>query len=279
MRIALITCQHLPEPDHDQDLLLGALRDAGAQASLLAWDDPTQDVAAFDRAVLRSTWNYYRAPDAFRAWLARAGALTHLMNPADIALGNLHKGYLRDLQQRGVPIVPTAWIEAGTPRSLDDLRRELGADDLVLKPAVSAGSWRTRRLRPDADPDDAARFIHTLADAGDAMAQPYLPSVETTGERALVWIDGDLTHAVRKSPRFDDDHEAVSPALQPTQAERDFARRVLEPLAGRLLYGRVDIMWGDDGLPLLSELELLEPSLFLRQHPPALQRLVAAILR
>jgi hypothetical protein len=196
-----------------------------------------------------------------------------------VALENLHKGYLRGLEARGVPVVPTAWIDAGAPRSLALLRAELGSLDLVIKPAISAGSWRTRRFCADADVADAERFIAGLAADGDVMAQPYMASVEAHGERSLIWIDGAITHAIRKSPRFDDGAEQVSAALEPTAAEIGFAERALATVADQLLYGRVDIMWDDAGAMRVSELELIEPSLFLRQHPPALARLVAAIQR
>src|SRR6185503_14222741 len=109
--------------------------------------------------------------------------------------------------------------------------------------------------------------------------QPYVASVEAYGERALVWIDGELTHAVRKTPRFSHDAEVVSEALPIAADERALAEAVLAPFTPRLLYGRVDVARDDAGRSMVMELELIEPSLFVARHPPAMARLVAALPR
>jgi hypothetical protein len=278
MRIAIATTEPLPEVDPDQELLLAALRAHGAEVEMLSWCTSTEDPASFDLVVLRSTWDSHWKPAAFRAWCERTGARTRLLNPARTVAWNLHKGYLRDLEEAGVPIVPTAWVERGERAELDAIVKELGSEELVIKPAISAGSWKTRRFA--AHEQDAARaFLAELARDADTMVQPYLRSTETSGERALIWIDGELTHAVRKSPRFAGEDESVSAALVPSEEERAFAARTLEAASQPgLLYARVDVMRGDSGELLLSELELIEPSLFLKQHPPALERLARGIV-
>jgi hypothetical protein len=278
MRIAIATTEPLPEVDPDQELLLAALRAHAAEVEMLSWCTSTADPASFDLVVLRSTWDSHWKPAAFRAWCERTGARTRLANPARTVAWNLHKGYLRDLEDRGVPIVPTAWVECRELADLDAIVRELGSAELVIKPAISAGSWKTRRFAAE-EHDEARAFLRELASEADAMVQPYLRSTETSGERALIWIDGELTHAVRKSPRFAGEEESVSAALEPSEEERAFAARTLEAAAQPdLLYARVDVMRGDAGELLLSELELIEPSLFLKQHPPALERLARGIV-
>ena len=149
--------------------------------------------------------------------------------------------------------------------------------DVVIKPAVGAGSFETHRLRADV-PDCSEPFSNLCAER-DVLIQPYLPSVEGHGERALVWIDGEFTHAVRKSPRFADGAESVSEALPISSAELALGHAALSDVADRLLYARVDVAPGLDGAPVLMELELIEPSLFLLQNPRALQRLVKGIRR
>jgi len=291
-RIALVTCRVLPEPDPDQEPLLAALRGAGLEAELLAWDDPTSDPAAFDLCVLRSCWNYFERPEQFVAWIEHADAVSRLVNPPEVVRWNLHKSYLAELREGGVPIVPTVWVERGERADLRRTLAEQGWTDVVIKPAVSAASFSTRRFsldRPDggaAELERGQQFLEALAAERDTMVQRYMPTVETSGERALVWIDGRLTHAVRKSPRFDDGVEQVSEALPVSAAERRIAEAALrvaaEAASVPLLYGRVDVMQGeadgDDGL-VVSELELMEPSLFLVQSPVALERLVTALVR
>jgi hypothetical protein len=132
-------------------------------------------------------------------------------------------------------------------------------------------------LRAD-DPGCNGLFSKLCAER-DLLIQPYLPSVEGHGERALVWIDGEFTHAVRKSPRFADGAESVSEALPISSAERALGHAALRDVADQLLYARVDVALGFDGTPVLMELELIEPSLFLLQNPRALQRLVEGIRR
>lgn len=110
--------------------------------------------------------------------------------------------------------------------------------------------------------------------------QPYLSSVEGHGERAIVWIDGEPTHAVRKSPRFLGDAESVSAAMPIGADEAELARRAVAAASeatGPLLYARIDVARDEHGSPVLMELELVEPSLFFTQAPTALDRYVAAV--
>lgn len=278
MRVALVTCAEPPEPDPDEGPLLAALRAAGVDAELAAWDEPAVRWGGFDAAVLRSCWNYHLDPDAFLAWLARAERETRIANPPAVVRANLHKRYLLDLERRGIPIVPTELFGRGARPDLGGVLARRGWRDVVVKPCVSAASWRTRRFAR-AELGLARAFLEELAADRDAMVQPYLSSVERGGERSLVWIAGRWTHAIEKSPRFDGGAESVSQAREPRPQELELARRVLGPVERGLSYARLDLIEGDDGLPLVSELELIEPSLFLVQHPPALGRLVEAIRR
>ena len=113
------------------------------------------------------------------------------------------------------------------------------------------------------------------------MVQPYVPGVETLGERAVLWIDSEITHAIRKTSRFAGDVEAVSQAVTASEAEREVALRSVAVAAAETgvspLYARVDLMPDAQGDPMVSELELIEPSLYLRQSPAALDRFVRAI--
>lgn len=275
-RIALVTCVKLPEPDPDEALLLAALRARVVDAQMLAWDDPHADASAFDLCVLRSTWNYYHALPEFLAWAERTDRITTLWNPLPVIRWNTHKRYMRDLAERGVPTVPTAWIEQTGRKSLREAFDELGAREVVVKPAVSAASFDTIRVRAD-DSERAEEHVARVLARCDVMVQPYVQSVEGYGERSLVWIDGALTHAIRKSPRFGGEHESVSEALPIADDERTLAERALDSVGHPLLYGRIDVARDERGAPMIMELELVEPSLFLAQSPRALERFASAI--
>lgn len=276
MSVAIVTCRSLPEPDPDEDLLMTALADGGLTASLVAWDDPDVTWSDYEIAVLRSAWNYIQDLDRFLDWALTAGAQTHLFNPVEVVQWNTHKGYLRDLAKRGVPVVPTAWLGVGEELDLADIMADRGWHDVVAKPVVGAGSFLTDRIT-DATTASARAFWEELCTDREVMVQPYLGSVEAYGERSLIWIDGELTHAVRKSPRLGDADESVSDALPIAHAERELAEAVIADIPQSLLYARIDLIRDDHDQPLLAELELVEPSLFLKQEPAALRRLVRGI--
>jgi glutathione synthase/RimK-type ligase-like ATP-grasp enzyme len=279
LRIA--TCVALPEPDVDQAPLAAALAAAGLSAALVGWDDPAADWDAPIPTLLRSTWNYPVAPDAFLAWVDRAGAAAPMQNPPDVVRGNLHKRYLLELAARGVPTVPTLLVERGQRCELAAIAAPGAAPgaaaSVVIKPAIGAASMATRRFAPG----DPAALAHLAAITAEraALIQPYVASVDGHGERALVWIDGELSHAVRKRPRFTGDAEQVDGPVAIADDERAVAAAALAPVADRILYGRVDIARDATGQPMVMELELIEPSLYLGHHAPAMARFVAAIGR
>jgi hypothetical protein len=153
-----------------------------------------------------------------------------------------------------------------------------GWDGIVIKPVVSAGSYRCARFDRTTAPA-AQAFLDALTRDRDAMVQRWMPTVETHGERSLVWIDGVVTHAVRKSPRWQGGVENVSSAIEVADDERRFAETVLAPFAKDILYARVDMLRDERGVLRLMELELVEPSLFLVEAPAAADRFVKAIVK
>jgi glutathione synthase/RimK-type ligase-like ATP-grasp enzyme len=273
--VALASCAVLPEPDPDQPLLEGALARRGLRVATLAWDDAGVDWSAARLVVLRSTWNYPHRPQEFLEWVEGTARKTGLRNSPAVVHANIHKSYLLELERRAIPVVPTRLLRRGSAVSLREVAGEWTT--VVVKPAVSAASLDTLRVeRGDAGGE---AHLRRLLSTRDVLVQPYLRSVEGVGERALVCIDGQLTHAVRKHPRFAAEDESVSAALPIDEDERRLAEAALSTAPEPLLYARVDVARGPDGRPLVMELELIEPSLFLMQHPPALERFADAILR
>ena len=274
----MVTCAQMPEPDADEALLAEALEGAGLDASLLAWDDPTVAWGRFDLAALRSTWNYHSSPDAFVAWLARVDAETRLLNPRAIVEANIHKGYLLALAARGVPVVPTALIERGRSIDVGSVLARRGWKRAVIKPAIGAGSYGARIVEPG-ELASANEHLAHLLETRDALVQPYLASVEDVGERAMVWVDGALTHSVRKSRRLSGEDESVTLADGLLPGAEEIVAAALAPHARELLYARVDLVPDAGGRPVVMELELTEPSLFFAHAPQALERFVQAIAR
>lgn len=284
-RIALVTCHPGPEVAVDRDLpeLERALREAGADARSVAWDDAAVDWSAFDLALIRSTWDYSWRSTEFLEWTEKCQAVTRLANPADVVRWNADKRYLGDLAAAGVPTVPTRYLTPGDRVDLPD------AHDYVVKPTSGAGARFAARYTPD-EHDTAVRHLERMhAEGFTAMVQPYMPAVDVNGERALQFFGGRLLHASRKGAVLApgtpyDARKVAHPSLEPwapTPAELAVAERALAavpvPSAG-LLYARVDLVDGEDGRPVVMELELVEPNLFLSLHPESVAGVVEAVL-
>jgi glutathione synthase/RimK-type ligase-like ATP-grasp enzyme len=287
VKLRVATCLTLPEVDVDEAPLAAALEAAGIDAALLAWDDPSVDWDAPIPTILRSTWNYALDVAGFLAWIDRVARAAPVWNPPDIVRGNVHKRYLLELAARGVPVVPTTLVERGLSLSAGELAKV--AQKIVIKPEVGAGSLNTRVFTL---PDPAAA-IHLASittpvrtpgttpgtTPSAALVQPYLASVDDYGERSLVWIDGMLSHAIRKAPRFSGDDESIAGPFPIAEDERAVAEAALAPIADRILYGRVDLARDDRGQPVVMELELVEPSLFFVRGPGSVERFVAGLAR
>lgn len=290
VRVAVATSAAVPPQFDDDRRLLDALLARGAEAAAAVWDDPAVRWDEFDRVVIRSTWDYPRKHAAFLAWVEAVAP--RLRNPAELVRWNSDKHHLADLTAGGVPVVPTTFVEPGG--AVPSL-----AGEVVVKPAISAGGRDTGRFGP-ATYDEAAELIRRLQGEGrSAMVQPYMASVDGSGETALTFIAGRFSHAARKGPvlrpdevaptRDDEiggaevmyDPDIVGPGTA-TAREIEVGAQAIAYLRDRFgddpLYARVDLVAGPDGDPLVLELEAVEPNLFLRHSPDAADRLAAAIL-
>ena len=277
MRVAYVSCVVLPEPDHDEKPMVDGLMGAGHDVEVVAWDDPEVDWAGFDVAVVRATWNYIQHLDAFRAWIDRVDGLTTLMNPAATMKWNLHKGYLKELEEAGVPIVPTAFFGVGESVDVKGLAMERGWARIVVKPTVGAGSFGTRAF--SVEDDGAQEYFDEMVAQREMMVQEFMESVETVGETSLVVIDGVLTHGVEKRPRFDDEDEQVFLRETLSDEMRGMVDRVISAAGKEALFARVDVMPDNHGLLVLGELEMLEPSLFFPHCEGAVGAMVRGIER
>ncbi len=280
--IALVTAPTFPDCLPDEQLLAEALAARGVKAGPVIWDDASVDWSHFRLALIRTAWDSDKRRDEFVEWADRAGARCPLWNPPEVLRWNTHKGYLRQLEARGVAIVPTAWLARGAQSDVKALLAERGWTDAVVKPAVSAGARDTLRVRGPQDVPAAQALVERILPHKDMMVQPYQSSVESYGERSILFFGGEYTHAIKRPAALSGDPGYDATAAEPAPSaedERVFAHQVLAATGFELLYARVDIARDEQGGLRLMELEVTEPNLFLRQGGPrAVERLADVLL-
>ena len=266
MRVALAGCSSVEDPDAPD--LLAALDRAGICAVAAPWDADV-DWRSYDLVVVRSTWDYVPRRDEFLAW---AESVPRLANPASVLSWNTDKRYLERFAQAGIRVVPTTYVTSGF---------QPPEGEYVIKPTISAAGLDTARYGPG-DEDAARAHVAGLVAAGrTVMVQPYLATIDQTHETSLLYVGGVYSHAARKGPLLTEGTVAapetwdVGPR-EPSAAELAVGAQVLAEVGEPLLYARVDLLAGQDG-PVLLELELTEPYLFLSFSDGATDRFAAAI--
>ncbi len=287
--VALVSARAARGLDEDMPPLLAAFAAAGAHAEIADWDDAGVDWARFDIALLRSAWDYTERLPEFLTWVEHTASVTRLMNPAPVVRWNSDKHYLHELARAGLAVVPTCYADPGADAGavLREFLAQHSCTEVVVKPAVGAGSRDTRRHAGTATAEILVHMNRLLAAQRSVMLQPYLSGVDVHGETALMFIAGRFSHAIRKGPLLPPGApstqglfapEAISPRI-PGADELAAAERVLAHLPfGTLLYARVDLIRDAQGSPRLLELEITEPSLFLAHAPGSGSRLATAAL-
>ena len=295
-RIALVTAIAAAGLDDDLAPLLDACTREGLSVQVRAWDDATVGWGRFDAAVLRSPWDYTARLGQFLDWCAHASSRTRLLNPLPVVRWNTDKHYLANLAARGVPTVPTVFIEPEMeplPALQAFLQTHADAAEFVVKPSVGAGSKDAQRYARSQEFAAANHVARLLDVERSAMLQPYLASVDEHGETALMYFGGEFSHAIRKGPLLRADEgptahlfatEAITPRT-PSPDEVALAERVMDAarealqLAQAPLYARVDLIGDNDGRPCLLELELCEPSLFFAHSAGSADRFAALLAK
>jgi glutathione synthase/RimK-type ligase-like ATP-grasp enzyme len=289
--VIFATCQALPDLDPDDRLAAEALERRGITVAPAVWNDPAVDWASPVLCVIRSTWDYHRNAGEFLIWVERVSAVTRTLNPAPLVRWNSHKSYLRDLESAGIPVVPTEWVRRQEKAELEDVLARRGWREAVVKPAYGAAGDGLLQVNDRVTARTAGqRHLHALLEEQDVLVQPYLNSLKTRHERALVFIEGAYSHAASKPPQTEaiadiSDRRLLEAgavgelAAVATDAEIDLATRALGAIPKGHLYARVDIVRDNDGNDCIIELELIEPSLFFFADSQAPGRFAHAIVR
>ena len=256
-------------------LLVEPLAAYGWAVEEIPWTRPGVAWSDFEAVVIRSTWDYQRAPEAFLATLESIAEVTPLFNPVEICRWNLNKRYLRDLQQKGIGIVPTTWLPGLSLSTIKAEFETFDTDRLVAKPLVGANADDTFVLQRG-DPETWQAALEVFA-RDDVMLQPFLRAIPIEGEYSLFYFGGQSSHAILKRPaigdfRVQEEHGGIIQAVEPADDLAFAGEAVIRAIGEPLLYARVDFVRLDSGAPALIELELIEPSLYFEQCADAAQR-------
>lgn len=284
MKIGIATCREKPNLSAGDRNLAAVLEKKGFQIAPLIWDAPNVLAENWDAIIIRSTWDYHLYSEQFLNWLSLVEQSSiQLLNPLEVIKWNFQKSYLLEIERQGLAIVPSIVIKQDLPNSkmLEEIKKT-GWQNLVLKPTLSASAFLTFKV--SASSAELPNDIDQIKKHSDIVVQPFIASIETDGEASLIFFKDQTiqySHAVLKQPKAGDfrvqaDFGGAVSVLQPSSELINFAAACVEAIPRDWTFVRVDIVdWKQK--PLLSELELIEPELYLNSNPSAAERFAKII--
>jgi len=266
----------------EDELLQTALVNQGLIVCKKDWADPNFDWATTKYAIFRTTWDYFDRFEKFFNWLEKNKEKTTFINSVDIINWNIDKHYLQDLSKNGINIAPTLFIEQGDNITLTDLFIKTKGAEAVIKPTISGAARHTYRITPNNCKNYENIFQELIAKEG-MLFQEFLNNITSNGEISLIMIGGKYTHSVKKIAkkgdfRVQDDHGGIVEEYTPNKEEINFAEKCIKNCPYFPIYARVDIVYDNNNLPSLSELELIEPELWFRNCPKSAEQLAKEII-
>jgi len=289
--VTLLTCQAYFKPDKitpyiqnilfEEQLLKSALEKQGLTVEITYWDNPSYDWSKTKSVIFRTIWDYFEKFEEFFKWLDEIKHQTQLINSYELVKWNIDKHYLKDLNENGINIVPTYFAKQNTKESLLDISNKMDWDDLVIKPAISAAAFQTFKILNN-QINEKEELFQQLIKNRDMLVQPFFETISEFGEASLMIFDGKFSHAILKKAkegdfRVQDDFGGTVHDYSPSIEEVEFALKVIKACKSAPLYGRVDIVWDQEKNIYLSELEIIEPELWIRNHPKSAESIAEAI--
>lgn len=289
--VTLLTCLAYYKPDKitpyiqnilfEEQLLKTALEKQGLTVEITYWDNPSYDWSKTNSVFFRTIWDYFEKFEEFLKWLDEIKQQTHLINSYELVKWNIDKHYLKDLNQNGIQTVPTYFAKQHAKESLFDVSKKMGWNNVVIKPAISAAAFKTFKIVQD-ELDTQEELFQELLKDRDMLVQPFFETISSFGEASLMIFDGKFSHAILKKAkegdfRVQDDFGGTVHDYLPSSDEIAFALKVFKACDSMPLYGRVDIVWDLEKNIYLSELEIIEPELWIRNHPKSAETIAEAI--
>ena len=289
--ITLLTCRAYYKPDNvtpyiqnillEQELLKSAFEAQGLKVDITYWDNPSYEWQQTKSVLFRTVWDYFERFDEFWDWLEQVKNKTRLINSYELIKWNIDKHYLRDLKNNGIQVVPTYFADRGNNISLQEIANLNDWKHIVIKPAISASAFNTYKITND-EIEQKEQLFHELLQTHDMLVQPFFPTISELGEASLMVFGGKFTHAILKKAkagdfRVQDDFGGTVHDYNPTQEEIKFAEKVFQSCISLPIYGRVDIVWDSNKHIYLSELEIIEPELWIRNRPESANKIAEAV--
>jgi len=267
----------------DDEHAIEPLQELGWEVSTVSWRQTDRPWSDFDVVIIRSTWDYWNDVPTFLDTLAKIDRETRLANRLELVHWNLAKTYLRDLQKKGIGIVPTLWADSLRTDFLAYYQAQLGVEEIVVKPVIGANGEDAFRVSAGDTPARLADIVARFRQR-DCMIQPFMPNILAEGEYSLFFFSGEYSHAILKKPaeaefRSQEEHGAEISSIVPCENLLNRARQAMATVTPSPLYARIDFIRDATDDFLVMELEMIEPSLYLRMDPQAPARFAAAINR
>jgi len=258
-----------PDPDLDIPFAIKAAEQLEIDLVFANWNDKSIAWESFDAAVIRSAWDYVPVRDEFLQFAKNVETKTKLFNSYDVMRWNTDKKYLSNLENKGVPIIPTKFA-SNIDEALPAVSWAFGIDEAIaIKPTVGAGARLAGKATTEAE---AIEFVKRILEAKrTAIIQPYVSSVDDEGEKAIIVINGEISHVAKKVPALTKGgHGDAAGQIEITNEIRDIVKNISNAVSewDDLLFARVDVVRMGEKL-VLMELELTEPWLFMQFRPEA----------
>ena len=289
--ITLLTCRAYYKPDNvtpyiqnillEQELLKSAFESQGLKVDITYWDNPSYEWQQTKSVLFRTIWDYFERFGEFWDWLEQVKTKTRLINSYELIKWNIDKHYLRDLKNNGIQVVPTYFADRENNICLQEIANLNDWKHIVIKPAISASAFNTYKITND-EIEQKEQLFHELLQTHDMLVQPFFPTISELGEASLMVFGGKFTHAILKKAkagdfRVQDDFGGTVHDYNPTQEEIKFAEKVFQSCTSLPIYGRVDIVWDSNKHIYLSELEIIEPELWIRNRPESAYKIAEAV--
>jgi glutathione synthase/RimK-type ligase-like ATP-grasp enzyme len=258
----------------------GPMKSLGWDVQTVAWRS-APDWNQFDAVYICTPWDYPQHVAEFKDVLESIEASSAvLFNDLAIVQWNLEKTYMRDMEARGDDIVPSSWYDDFDIEDVPGYFTEHGVDKVVIKPIIGGNAKDTFVLSNPVGKELLGVLSETFK-GRRFFVQPFIENIKTEGEYSLFFFNGAYSHAIQKMPkpgdfRVQEEHGADIVACEPPAGLKETALQVFSHIDPLPVYGRGDWVRGPDGRFLLMELELIEPSLYLRTDSQAATRFAAA---